>query len=218
MKHLVHISPLTESDRALVDDYFLSHSKVLETYADLLLWWNSKVNLLSRNVSRETIVEHIRHSLWVLKSDWVNNARTVLDTGTGGGLPGIPVALTRTGLEMVLNDIVQKKGMVLKDLLPKLELTERVRVQIKDVAEINLNPDVVITKHAFKIGDLLHRVDKETCSRFVFLKGYTEVEKEIKQVEEVLSVRVYKLDEINTNPFYEGKGLVEIERIGEVAK
>ncbi|MDZ7691898.1 MAG: RsmG family class I SAM-dependent methyltransferase [Balneolaceae bacterium] len=92
-----------------VDEFIEKNRDKLETYLDALFWWNNRVNLISRDVSRETAWEHIRHSLVI--SGFVNfkDAEHIVDAGTGGGLPGVPLAIAHPEKRYYLNDIVSKK-------------------------------------------------------------------------------------------------------------
>lgn len=74
-----------------------------------LQYWNEKVNLVSRNDIEHLWVRHIIHSLLLLKYiDFKQKAR-VLDVGTGGGLPGVPLKIARPDLRVVLVDSIKKK-------------------------------------------------------------------------------------------------------------
>lgn len=75
MEHQILYTPLahekTENIRVLVD----RHEKELEEYISRLLWWNKKINLVSRDVSRETIKNHVEHSLVLTQSELFEKAR-----------------------------------------------------------------------------------------------------------------------------------------------
>ncbi|NIQ07107.1 MAG: 16S rRNA (guanine(527)-N(7))-methyltransferase RsmG, partial [Candidatus Korarchaeota archaeon] len=80
-------SGVLEKARKLYSD----HEKEMEVYLDALLEWNEKINLVSRNVSRETVREHIIHSLLPIPLGLIQWHDKWIDSGTGGGLPGIPL-------------------------------------------------------------------------------------------------------------------------------
>lgn len=81
----------------------------LQRYHDELLYWNAKVNLISRKDENQIWGRHILHSLSLLKYITFPKKARVLDLGTGGGLPGIPLKIARPDLRMVLCDSVRKK-------------------------------------------------------------------------------------------------------------
>jgi 16S rRNA (guanine527-N7)-methyltransferase len=95
---------------------------LLERYVDLLEEWNSRVNLVSRNDIQNIWFSHILHSLSILIMVTVPSNLTVLDLGSGGGLPGLPVAIARDDLKVSLLDSVRKKVDVLRDIVDRLKL------------------------------------------------------------------------------------------------
>jgi len=93
---------------------------LLERYADRLLAWNEKVNLTSITAPSEVAEKHILDSLLVLGS--LEGARTLLDLGSGAGLPGIPLACARPDLLVVCCDKVAKKVAFVKAVAAELGL------------------------------------------------------------------------------------------------
>ena len=71
---------------------------------------------------------------------------------------------------------------------------------------------VCITKHAFKVDQLLDLISPEFVNEFVFLKGRAEAIEEIKRVKEPVSAVIYSLDEIDETAFYQGKAIVHLSR------
>ncbi len=192
-------------------ELFQKHSSIIRDYVDQLMWWNDRVNLISRDVSRETIVEHVRHSLILSSSKLIDQAETIVDAGTGGGLPGIPLAIARVDKQIVLNDIVTKKVMACKQMILKLKL-DNCRAVDGSIANIEMNGDTcVVSKHAFKINDLLSMIDDKPWLGILLLKGEGEVERELDGITQPLNINVLSLEQKN-NPFYDGKALVEITR------
>jgi len=74
-----------------------------------LLYWNEKVNLVSRQDLDRLWDRHILHSLLLLKYADIKQKARVLDVGTGGGLPGVPIKIARPDIRMTLVDSVKKK-------------------------------------------------------------------------------------------------------------
>ena len=183
------------------------HSTALNHYADRLLWWNDKVNLVSRDVSRETIMSHIEHSLTL--NTWLSPISHWVDAGTGGGLPGIPLAIVNPGLSFTLNDIVQKKCTVLKSIVRELALPN-VKVQEGSIADVQLNHKTgICTKHAFKIPQLLDLIDGQSSQpgAILWLKGFEEAVQDIESQSDQASFEILSLDS-GEDPFYQGKAIV----------
>lgn len=213
MKHNIHIREITKDEKEQIDTLFGENQEALNAYAELLLWWNKKINLVSRGVSRETVMHHIRHSLFVMLSEAFKEATTLIDAGTGGGLPGLPLAICVQTKKYLLNDIVSKKIFAVNDMIKKLNLLESVQTRAGSIEQIEAGEDtVLITKHAFKIGDLLSLTQNSELKEFVFLKGVEEAVREIEEVSEDLDVEVLKLDTPFMDEFYSGKGVVTLKK------
>lgn len=94
----------------------------LDAYARLLLEWNSKVNLISRSNTHDIWFAHFLHSLSpMLIFDFPSHLK-VLDLGTGGGLPGIPLAILKPDCTFSLLDSTRKKILALHDIVNKIGL------------------------------------------------------------------------------------------------
>lgn len=94
--------------------------ELLERYAERLLAWNRKVNLTAITAPAEVAEKHVLDSLLVGRS--LGGARTLLDVGSGAGLPGIPLACTRPELGVVCCDSVAKKVAFVKAVSVELGL------------------------------------------------------------------------------------------------
>ena len=93
--------------------------KLLGRHVDLLLKWNKSINLTAITEVDEVVEKHVLDSLALAP---VLPSGSLLDVGSGGGFPGIPVAIARPELEVVLVDSVQKKVAFLKNALAELRL------------------------------------------------------------------------------------------------
>lgn len=191
---------------------YKAHERELELYIDLLLEWNEKINLVSRNVSRETIREHIIHSLLPIPLGLIQQHNTWIDSGTGGGLPGIPLAICEGQKKWYLNDNVRKKMRAVKDMVHSLEL-RNIGIIAKSISLVELEKGTgIITKHAFKIKDLFKHLGSQPWKTILMWKGVEDVEKEIRRSGKNLNVTIYAFNFGEEEPFYEGKGIVKIER------
>ncbi len=210
VKHIIKHSEISKESLIKLNSLLDIHQVQLTKYAEELMWWNTKINLVSRDVSRETVIEHIRHSLLIHQYLDVQQGGVIIDTGTGGGLPGMPLAICFPDLNFVLNDIVSKKMMAIKQMAFKLGL-KNVKTQTGSISEVPIrNEDLVITKHAFKIEDLISFIEKTEWRKIVFLKGKEEVIKEIDGVLSKLEINIIGLDAVLKSDFYKGKAIVEV--------
>lgn len=193
---------------------FSEKRTIFEDYIDRLLWWNKKINLVSRDVSRETILRHVEHSLVISASDLFKGAEEIIDSGTGGGLPGIPLAIVWPEKRVLLNDVVSKKVMACKHISSGLKLNniDAVADSVKNI-EIK-NGAVIVSKHAFKINDLLGMIREKPWKDIVLLKGGDEVGQELSGINEKLMIKITDLEPGFKHPFYQGKAMVEITKQG----
>ena len=93
--------------------------RLLGRHVDLLLKWNKSINLTAITDPTEVVEKHVLDSLAVVP---LVPSGSLLDAGTGGGFPGIPICIAKPGLEVVLVDSVQKKVAFLKNALAELKL------------------------------------------------------------------------------------------------
>ena len=94
----------------------------LREFAGLLREWNQKVNLVSRKDMERFETKHLAHSLAATKILSLMPKAHLLDVGTGGGLPGIPLAICYPEARFTLLDSIGKKIAVLEDVVTRLEL------------------------------------------------------------------------------------------------
>jgi len=194
----------------LVDRLMVTFGAELTAYVDRLLWWNRKVNLVSRDLTREEILLHVRHSLYLAPFIQHSTMSYWLDTGTGGGLPGIPLAIVFKDKHFILNDVVEKKGFVLKDITTNLGL-DNTSVQIKDVSQIDIQqPFGVLSKHAFKIADLLDRLKGKPWQELLMLKGSDYTDELLAVFDAPFVVDATSLESAVPTTFFNGKFLIRI--------
>lgn len=210
VKHVIKHIEISKDSLIKLNGLLDTHQVQLTEYTDQLMWWNSKINLVSRDVSRETVIEHIRHSLLIHQYIQENEGGMIIDTGTGGGLPGIPLAICSPDREFILNDIVSKKMMAVKQMAIKLGL-KNIKTHTGSVSKVPIEKeDLLITKHAFKIKDLISFIEKKGWSRIVFLKGGEEVLNELEGIKEKLKINIIDLENTLKSDFYKGKAVVEV--------
>lgn len=107
-------------------------------YMKEILDWNEKINLTAIKDEKEFIIKHFVDSLTI--RELVSPKDRVIDVGTGAGFPGIPLKIIYKDLEIALLDSVNKKIMVLDDIVQKLDLknVETIHSRVEDIAHLEL--------------------------------------------------------------------------------
>ena len=89
---------------------------------DIYAFWNNKINVISRNDFKNFYVRHVLHSMSIAKFKHFSNDTNIIDVGTGGGFPGIPLAILFPHVNFTLIDSKKKKIFVVNDVLKSLNL------------------------------------------------------------------------------------------------
>ena len=107
----------------------------LHEYSSLLREWNAKINLVSRKDTDRLEVKHLAHCLTITKFLRLMPKARLLDVGTGGGLPGIPLAICYPEARFSLMDSIGKKVMVVEDMVNRLGLqnAEVIRGRVEEL-------------------------------------------------------------------------------------
>lgn len=152
--------------------------KLIERYTKELIYWNEKVNLISRKDIDNLLENHILHSLCVLKYVDIPKKARCIDIGTGGGLPGIPIKIARPDINMLLLDSIAKKikitGMLAKHTT--LRGIDTICQRAEEFAKDKNNFkrfDVVFARGVAKIKTIVIWVKEmlSTDGKIVLLKG-----------------------------------------------
>ena len=96
--------------------------KQFEMLKELYEDWNAKINVISRKDIEELYVRHVLHSLGITKILEFKKGSKIMDVGTGGGFPGIPLAIMYPEVEFYLIDVIAKKIKVVQEVAKALEL------------------------------------------------------------------------------------------------
>lgn len=147
----------------VISQYFpkLSETQALqfEKALDLYPEWNDKINVISRKDIENLEVNHILHSLGIIKFVKFTPGTRVLDLGTGGGLPGIPLAIFYPEVHFHLIDRIGKKLKVAQDIADQLGLSN-VTIQHGDVKEVKGKFDFVVSRAVMPLNDLVPLVKR----------------------------------------------------------
>ncbi len=184
-------------------------------YAD----WNSKINVVSRKDFESLYEKHVLHSLAIAKYIQFEKGTKVLDIGTGGGFPGIPLAILFPEVEFTLCDSIGKKIKVAEEVSKGLGLTNTDFVvgrveNLKEEFHFILSRAVapMETLYRWTQDYIAEECFNSKLNGYLLLKGgdLKEEIKEIKRLNAKLNVQTSDLNTFFDEPFFETKQLVYI--------
>ena len=121
---------------------------------DLYTYWNDKINVISRKDIENIYLRHILHSLAIAKFINFKNGTTVLDLGTGGGFPGIPLSIIFPKTNFILSDSIKKKILVVNEVVKQLGL-ENVKSEWSRAENLNHKYDFLVTRAVAKMPKII---------------------------------------------------------------
>ena len=121
--------------------------------------WNAKINVISRKDIDNLEINHILHSLGLVKFVKFTPGTRVMDLGTGGGFPGIPLAVYYPEVSFHLVDRIGKKLRVASDIAERIGLTN-VTFQHGDVKEVKGKFDFVVSRAVMDLGEMVPLVKR----------------------------------------------------------
>lgn len=134
---------------------------LLERYVALLLEWNKKINLISRKDEDNVWQKHILHSISPLFRVALPRGCRLIDLGSGGGLPGIPLKILNDSMQTVLLDATKKKTVAVDEIVKELNLSDTTVVwgraeEIGRKKEFQGRFDVAVARGVGPLSELVH--------------------------------------------------------------
>ncbi|MDC7994511.1 16S rRNA (guanine(527)-N(7))-methyltransferase RsmG [Altibacter sp. HG106] len=173
--------------------------------------WNLKINVVSRKDIDELYLRHVLHSLGIAKVQAFHSGSRVLDVGTGGGFPGIPLAILFPGTHFHLVDSIGKKMNVVQEVATGLGL-QNVQLTNDRVETITDQYDFIVSRAVAKMETFVHwvrgRIAKnsthERKNGILYLKG-GDLSEELALYK---NAQVIPLTEYFEESFFETKSVV----------
>jgi len=135
-------------------DFNSQQIQQLESLYDLYKGWNSRINVISRKDMDYFYLHHVLHSLSIAKFLTFKAGSAILDVGTGGGFPGVPLAIMFPEVSFYLVDSVGKKIKVINDVKEKLSL-ENISTYYERVENLEFNVDFVVCRAVAPLKTLI---------------------------------------------------------------
>jgi len=188
-----------------IDKYFSLPKKQkekLETFAQEIIKWNKYINLISRQDIENICLHHILHSLSIAKFFDLNQKK-VADIGTGGGFPGIPLAIIFPQAKFTLVDSIEKKTKVLQEIIKTLDLTN-VHIIRNRSENLSGKYDYIVARAVSNLKKFIKNTRHLLApnSAIIYLKG-GDIEQEIKPFKE--KIKIFPLKDIFQEDFFEKK-------------
>lgn len=193
------------------------NDKQIELFAKLeplYVNWNSKINVISRKDFSEFYEHHVLHSLAIAKFVSFTAGTQILDVGTGGGFPGIPLAIIFPKVQFHLVDSIGKKIKVVNEITQTLELKNVTAEQIR-AEQIKEKYDFVVSRAVTQLPEFVNWVRKNIAHKqknafpngIIYLKG-GDLTQEIKPFKRQIFVQ--NLSEYFDEEFFETKKVLHL--------
>lgn len=193
----------------LTEEQISQFEKLEALYQD----WNLKINVVSRKDIDELYLRHVLHSLAIAKVISFTDGSKILDVGTGGGFPGIPLAILFPNCSFHLVDSIAKKIKVVDEVVAGLGLTN-VKTTHGRVEEIKGTYDFIVSRAVAIMPTFVHWVKgkiakdqkHELKNGILYLKG-GDLSEELKDYK---TATIYSLSDYYSEDFYETKKVVHL--------
>ncbi len=188
-------------------EQYIAFEKLMPLYAD----WNSKINVISRKDIENLYERHILHSLAIAKSIKFPSNSQILDVGTGGGFPGIPLAIAFPECNFTLLDAIGKKITVVKAVAEALELKNIIAIH-GNVIELKQKFNFIVSRGVCAFPEFVELTKKNIKHEsafprngIVYLKG-GDLKEELSAYKN--KVKVEEISKWFASDFFETKKII----------
>ena len=178
----------------------------------LYIYWNQRINVVSRKNINELYINHVLHSLAIAKIINFKNKTNILDVGTGGGFPGIPLAILFPDCNFTLVDSITKKIHVVDSIVDSLKL-DNICTSVSRVESLNTKHDFIVSRAVTNMSKFLNltkgRIIKgghnSLNNGIIYLKG-GNLSEELKNIKN----QMYNISDYFEEDFFETKKIVYV--------
>lgn len=193
----------------LTENQVTQFEKLHELYHD----WNAKINVISRKDIDELYVKHVLHSLGIAKVMEFQPKALVLDVGTGGGFPGIPLAILFPETRFYLIDVIAKKIKVVNEVVNALGLTNVKAEQLR-AENVKGQFDFIVSRAVTNMPDFVSWIKDKIKKQqnhplkngILYLKGGDLTD----ELKDFPNATQYILSDYFTEEFFETKKVVHL--------
>jgi 16S rRNA (guanine527-N7)-methyltransferase len=181
---------------------------------ELYSFWNSQINVVSRKDIEHLMEHHVLHSLGIVNIVSFEKGTEILDVGTGGGFPGIPLAIMFPETQFLLVDSIGKKIKVVNEVAAALQL-QNVKSIHGRAEEVKQKFDFVVSRAVTSLPEFMKWVSGKIKAReinkikngVIYLKG-GDIDHELLPLNEYW--KVFELNDYFSELFFETKKVVHI--------
>ena len=203
MQNILHHFP------NLSDEQIKQFEQLAELYKD----WNQKINVVSRKDIDEIYLRHVQHSLGIAKVMPFNPNANVMDVGTGGGFPGVPLAILFPDVQFHLVDSIGKKIKVVNEVVQGLGI-DNVKTSHSRVEDIDEHYDFIVSRAVAHMETFVRwtkgKIKKKSLhalkNGILYLKGGDLTE----ELQNFPKATIYDLSDYFSEDFYETKKVVHL--------
>ena len=203
----------------IVFNYFdlsVEKQKKFMMMIDIYRIWNEQINLISRKDFDFFYERHVLHSLAIGKVFSFQKNTKIMDVGTGGGFPGVPLAIMFPDVNFYLVDSIRKKTDALQNIVNELQL-QNVVVVNKRMEVVDEKFDFIVSRAVAKLDKLVSwtkgKISNKHINSFknglIFLKG-GDVVSETKSVEKY--IQTYLISDFFEEDFFKEKKILYLEK------
>ena len=185
----------------------------LSKLPNLYNFWNEKINVISRKDIKDIEIHHILHSLSIAKAIDFKDKTKILDIGTGGGFPGIPLAILFPKCNFILIDSIKKKIKVVNNIIDEIGLQNTIALDLR-AENLNQKFDFVVSRavtnmskfKSYTKGKINKKQNNKLKNGILYLKG-GNLDQELYNIKH----KAYNISDFFNESFFDSKKIIHIE-------